>query len=55
MNKNLRLDDLYERAKRDVKGNYLIYNAYKRELEELELPPKEYRKAIVRIAQILKI
>lgn len=55
MYKNLNLDDLYERAKRDVKGNYLIYNAYKRELEELELSPEEYQKAIVKISKILKI
>lgn len=52
---DLRLDSIFKRAKRDIKGNYNIYNTYRRELEELELNSSEYEKAVRNLAKILKV
>ena len=52
---DLRLDSIFKRAERDIKGNYNIYNTYRRELEELELNSSEYEKAVRNLAEILKV
>ena len=52
---DLRLDSIFKRAERDIKGNYNIYNTYRRELEELELNSSEYEKAVRNLAKILKV
>lgn len=49
------LQIIFMRAKNDVKHNHLIYNSYKREIEELELEPKNYEKAIRDLSNILKV
>lgn len=46
---------LIERAKRDMKGNHMIYNMYRRELEDLDLSPKEYEHAVIMLSKVLKI
>lgn len=51
----LRLRFIFDKAKRDVKGNYSVYNYYKRGLEELELSPKEYEQSVRELARILRV
>lgn len=55
MEKNTRLETILERARRDAKGNYSIYHTYRRMIEELELTPKEFEKAVRRLADILEV
>lgn len=43
------------RAKKDIKHNNRIYNSYKREIEELDLEPKEYEKAVRELSKVLKV
>lgn len=44
-----------DKAKRDIKGNYSIYNLYKRELEDIGLSPKEFEQAVVKLTKILRV
>lgn len=46
---------VFDKAKRDVKGNYSIYNLYKRELEDIGLSPKEFERAVVELTKILRV
>lgn len=55
MNKALNVEEILKRAERDAKGDYGIYHMYKRMIEELELPPKEFEKAVRRLIDVLKV
>lgn len=57
MNTNTKeqLDKILAQAGRDIKENYQIYHNYKRMLEDLELNPKEYERAIRKLAAVLEI
>lgn len=46
---------VFDKAKRDIKGNYSIYNLYKRELEDIGLSPKEFERAVVKLTKILRV
>lgn len=43
------------RAKKDSKGNMMVYNFYKRELEDLNLTPGDYERAVRKLSEVLKI
>lgn len=55
INKEKKLDEIMARAKLDLKRNYTIYHNYKRLIEDLELDPKTFEKAIRTLADILKV
>lgn len=42
-------------ATHDHKGDYRIYNSYRRQLQELDLSPKEYESAVIKLSKILKV
>ena len=50
-----RLDIILAQAGRDIKGNYQIYHSYKRMLEDLNLSPKDYERAVRKLSAILKV
>lgn len=49
------LDSILEIAARDHKGDYRIYNSYQRQIQRLDLSPKEYESAIIELSKILKV
>lgn len=49
------LDSIFEIAARDRKGDYRIYDSYQRQIQRLDLPPKEYESAIIKLSKILKV
>lgn len=50
------LNSMFERAKKaKPKGSYIMYSSFKRELEVLPLSNREYQKAIIRLADILRV
>lgn len=49
------IEIILDRAKKDVKGNQGIYNYYKRQLEDLNLPPHKYENAIKELIKILRV
>lgn len=55
IDKSYALQIILMRAKKDIKHNNRIYNSYKREIEELDLEPKEYEKAIRELSKVLKV
>ena len=50
-----RLNIILAQAGRDVKGNYQIYHSYKRMLEDLNLSPKDYERAVRKLSAVLKV
>jgi len=46
---------ILKRASHDKKGDYRIYNAYRHEIEDLVLSPKEYEQVIRELAKVLKV
>ena len=50
-----RLQIIFAQAGRDAKGNYSIYHNYRRMVEELNLKPKEFERAIRELSRILKV
>ena len=50
-----RLNIIMAQAGRDAKGNYSIYHNYRRMVEELNLKPKEFERAIRDLSKILKV
>lgn len=50
-----RLHIIFAQAGRDAKGNYSIYHNYRRLIEELNLRPKEFERAIRELSRILKV
>ena len=57
MNANAKktLDSILEIAARDRKEDYRIYDSYQRQIQRLDLPPKEYESAIIKLSKILKV
>ena len=57
MNTNTKktLDSIFDIAARDRKGDYRIYDSYQRQIQRLDLPPKEYESAIIELSRILKV
>ena len=49
------LDSILSIAARDRKGDYRIYYSYQRQIQRLDLPPKEYESAIIKLSRILKV
>lgn len=49
------LDSILSIAARDRKGDYRIYDSYQRQIQRLDLPPKEYESAIIKLSKILKV
>ena len=49
------LDSILSIAARDRKGNYRIYDSYQRQIQSLNLSPKEYESAIIELSKILKV
>ena len=49
------LDSILEIAARDHKGDYRIYDSYQRQIQSLNLSPKEYESAIIKLSKILKV
>ncbi len=52
---NDRLTAIFNQAKHDAKGNYAIYHNYRRMIEELNIPPAEFEKAVRKLSGILKV
>lgn len=50
-----RLNIILAQAGRDIKGNYQIYHSYKRMLEDLNLSPKDYERAVRKLSAVLKV
>ena len=50
-----RLNIIMAQAGRDAKGNYSIYHNYRRMIEELNLKPKEFERAIRDLSKILRV
>ena len=57
MNANTKktLDSILEIAARDRKEDYRIYDSYQRQIQRLDLSPKEYESAIIKLSKILKV
>lgn len=53
--KRERLNVILAQAGRDIKGNYQIYHSYKRMLDDLELSPKDYERAVRKLFAVLKV
>ena len=49
------LDSILEIAARDRKEDYRIYDSYQRQIQRLDLSPKEYESAIIKLSKILKV
>ena len=54
-NQEIGLSNILSRAQLDKKGNYHIYNSYKRMIEDLMLTSTEYEQAIRKLASVLKV
>lgn len=54
-NTKRKLNSILYVASRDLKGDYRIYNSYQRQLQELDLSPKEYESAVIKLSKILKV
>lgn len=50
-----RLEEILERAKRDRKGDYRIYQYYKRQIEDLLLDSTEFEAAVRQLADVLMV
>lgn len=50
-----KLNVILDQAKRDAKGNYTIYHSYRNRIEELNLSPSEFEKAVRKLSGILKV
>lgn len=50
-----RLKTLFKCARKEPKGDYRVYNAYSRQLNELNLNSKEHTEAIRKLCNILKV
>lgn len=50
-----RLNIIVAQAGRDAKGNYSIYHNYRRMIEELNLKPKEFERAVRELSKILRV
>ena len=57
MNANTKktLDSILSIAARDRKEDYRIYDSYQRQIQSLNLSPKEYESAIIKLSKILKV
>lgn len=55
MDKEQKLKDIFNRARRDIKGDYSIYHNYRRLLEELELDPMEFETAVRKLVCLLRV
>lgn len=53
--KQKKLSAILEQAKLDHKGDYSVYHNYRRLLEELELSPKDFERAVRKLSNILKV
>lgn len=53
--KTVEVKAILDRAKKDSKGNMMVYNFYKRELEDLNLTPGDYERAVRKLSGVLKI
>lgn len=49
------LNSIFEIAARDHKGDYRIYDSYQRQIQRLDLSPKEYESAIIKLSKVLKV
>ena len=49
------LDSIFDIAARDRKGDYRIYDSYKRQIQKLGLSPKEYESAVKKKKKVLKV
>lgn len=49
------LDSILSIAARDRKEDYRIYDSYQRQIQSLNLSPKEYESAIIKLSRILKV
>ena len=50
------VDQLIETARHDAaKGNYQVYQAYRRQLESMSLTPIGYQVAVKRLADALRV
>lgn len=49
------LNSIFEIAARDCKGDYRIYDSYRRQIQRLDLSPKEYESAIIKLSKVLKV
>ena len=49
------VNKILQRASHDKKGDYRIYNAYKHEIEDLVLSPKDYEQVIRELTKVLKV
>ena len=52
---NEKVDRLLNKAKKDIKGDYRVYNEYKQQLEDCNLKSDEYTHAILCLANILEV
>lgn len=50
-----RLNIILAQAGRDSKGNYSIYHNYRRMIEELNMNPKEFERAVRELSKILRV
>lgn len=50
-----KLTAILNQAKHDAKGNYAIYHNYRRMIEELNITPAEFEKAVRKLSNILKV
>lgn len=50
-----RLNIIMAQAGRDAKGNYSIYHNYRRMIEELNMNPKEFERAVRELSKILRV
>lgn len=50
-----RLNIILAQAGRDAKCNYSIYHNYRRMIEELNLKPKEFERAIRELSKIMRV
>lgn len=53
--KKEKLKSIMSRAKLDHKCDYSVYHNYRRLLEELELSPKDFEQAVIKLSNILKV
>lgn len=49
------VESIIDRARKDSKGNMMVYNFYKRELQDLNLSPGTYERSVRKLSEVLKI
>lgn len=42
-------------AGRDIKGDYNIYHSYRRRIEDLNLSPKDFERAVRELSKVLRV